>query len=344
MVTIKQIADAVGVSSATVSRVLNFDSTLSVTEQTRKSIVETAEALNYATPRNRARKAAAPKANRKIALLHFLRPEQELVDPYYVGIRLGIERRCAELQLEPVQVYNAAPTPDAARLKAAAGVIVIGLHSAAQIDWICAQNRHVVFADFSPEGDAHDSVRSDLDLAMRKLLKTLDDQGFRSIAFVGWNTASSYSAAGVTDSRVLAYRAWMEAAGRYDEALCRIGDNTEESGYRLTHALLASGARPDAIVTGNDNMAVGAYRALHEFNLKVPADIAVASFNDIPVAQFLNPPLTTVHLPAEEIGQSAVEMLFEQLNGRLTAKCAVLATRLILRASTKANPRLSGKK
>ena len=53
MVTIKQIADAVGVSSATVSRVLNFDSTLSVSAQTRKSIVETAEALNYATPRNR---------------------------------------------------------------------------------------------------------------------------------------------------------------------------------------------------------------------------------------------------------------------------------------------------
>mgnify|MGYP003507190930 CR=1 FL=1 len=65
MVTIKQIADAVGVSSATVSRVLNFDSTLSVSAQTRKSIVETAEALNYATPRNRNRKSDQTAGHRK---------------------------------------------------------------------------------------------------------------------------------------------------------------------------------------------------------------------------------------------------------------------------------------
>ena len=72
---------------------------------------------------------------------------------------------------------------------------------------------------------------------------------------------------------------------------------------------------------------------------KSPADIAVASFNDIPVAQFLNPPLTTVRLPAEEIGQTAVEMLVERLAGRSTPKCALLASRLILRSSTRQKPR-----
>ncbi len=339
MVTIKQIAHAVGVSPATVSRVLNFDATLSVTPQTRKAIVETAEALNYATPRNRARKAAAPKADQKIALVHFLRPEQELADPYYVAIRLGIERRCADLKFEPVQVYHSEAVPDGARLRKASGVIVVGLHSPAQIDWVCAHNRHVVFADFSPAGDEFDSVRADLDLAMRKLLHSLEDQGFRRIAFVGWETDSSRSAIGVPDRRLPAYRAWMQARDRYEEALCRIGDNTEESGYLLTRALLESGQRPEALVTGNDNMAVGAYRAIHEFSLKIPGDIAVASFNDIPVAQFLSPPLTTVRLPAEEIGQSAVEMLFEQLNGRVTAKCTILASRLIQRASTKGKGR-----
>lgn len=335
MVTIKQIADAVGVSSATVSRVLNFDSTLSVSAQTRKSIVETAEALNYATPRNRNRKSDQTRLGQKIALVHFLRPDQELVDPYYVGIRLGIESRCNELKLEAMQVYHTDSVPDPALLKAAAGVIVIGLHSGAEIDWVMSHNPNVVFADFSPVGDEHDSVRSDLDLAMRKLLQALDDQGYRRMAFIGWDITSSRSSTSISDRRLPAYQDWMRAKGRYEPDLCRIGDNTEQSGYELTLNLLQSGARPDALITGNDNMAVGAYRAIHESGLKIPGDIAVASFNDIPVAQFLNPPLTTVRLPAEEIGQNAVDLLFEQLSGRSTPKCILLSSRVILRASTR---------
>ena len=95
MVTLKEIAAAVGVSSATVSRVLNYDATLSISNRKRQAIIETAEKLNYATPRNRNR--ANAQGLTKLALVHFLRPEQELVDPYYVSLRLGIESRCAAL-------------------------------------------------------------------------------------------------------------------------------------------------------------------------------------------------------------------------------------------------------
>ena len=79
---------------------------------------------------------------------------------------------------------------------------------------------------------------------------------------------------------------------------------------------MAERRRPDAIVTCNDNIAVGVYRALHQLGLAIPDDVAVASFNDISVAQFLSPPLTTVHLPAEEIGETAVELLLERVSGR----------------------------
>ena len=78
MVTLKEIANVVGVSTATVSRVLNFDATLSITAKKRQAIIETAEALNYATPRNRNR--ANAQGLSKVALVHFLRPEQELID------------------------------------------------------------------------------------------------------------------------------------------------------------------------------------------------------------------------------------------------------------------------
>ena len=115
MVTIKEIAKAVGVSSGTVSRVLNYDHTLSVSEAKRQAIIETAEALNYATPRARKGAQLPPFAipmgshaevSANIAVIHFLAPNEELVDPYYVGVRLGIEARCREYKIEIARVFN----------------------------------------------------------------------------------------------------------------------------------------------------------------------------------------------------------------------------------------------
>ena len=104
MVTLKEIAKAVGLSPATVSRVLNFDQTLSVAAKTRQAIIEAAEAMKYENPRARSR--ANQQGLSKVALVHSLRPDQELVDPYYVGLRLGIESRCQALKIETVKVYH----------------------------------------------------------------------------------------------------------------------------------------------------------------------------------------------------------------------------------------------
>jgi LacI family transcriptional regulator len=321
MVTLKEIAKAVGVSTATVSRVLNFDSTLSVTAKKRQAIIEAAEALNYATPRNRNR--ANQQGLSKVALVHFLRPDQELIDPYYVGLRLGIESRCAALKIETIKVYHTDSMPDATLLQSASGVIAIGRQEDEEVAWLKRHARHVVFADFAPPDDEVDSVQSDLVLATRKLLTALVEMGYRRIAYLGWN-----------DVRAMTYVNWMREARLYDEHLARGDNNTEEGGYRAAKILLSEGHKVDALVTFNDNMAVGAYRAIHELGLSIPDDIAVASFNDISVAQFMNPPLSTVHLPAEEIGETAVELLLERASGRELAKRITLASRLMWRGST----------
>lgn len=337
MVTIKQIASAVGVSSATVSRVLNFDETLSVTPQTRAAIIETAEALNYATPRNRNRNPATTTAT-KVALVHFLAPDQELADPYYVNLRLGIESRCAQHKLETVKIYRDDAPPDPKLLRATSGVIAIGWQEDAAVAWLKQHSRHLVFADYQPPDEEIDSVHADRALAMRKLLKGLTETGLHRIGFVGWWDKDHAGSATTWEERGLTYMRWMQDNAQFDPALCLFDQNTEHSGYVLTRQILALPKRPDAIVAGNDNMAVGAYRAIHESGLRIPHDIAVASFNDISVAQFLNPPLTTVRLPSEEIGGSAVDMLLERIAGRLTAKRAILASRIMWRGSTR-NPR-----
>lgn len=338
MVTLKQIANAVGVSQATVSRVLNFDATLSVSPQTRQAIIETAEALNYATPRNRNRSAsdASERVEAiKVALVHFLRPDQELADPYYVSLRLGIETRCAALQIETVKIYHTDRMPDPKTLKATSGVIAIGAHQPEEVAWLKRHSRCVVFADFAPPDDSVDAVHSNLTLATRKLLAALGEAGYVRIGFIGWWDGGQVGVTQAKGERGLAYIAWQTEQGRYDPALCLFDSNTEESGYHLTRQIMAQPNRPDALIAGNDNMAVGAYRALHEMGLRIPEDVAVASFNDISVAQFLNPPLTTVHLPSEQIGETAVDQMLELIQGRKLAKRTTLASRIIWRGSVR---------
>lgn len=332
-VTLKQIANAVGVSVATVSRVLSFDSTLSVSTKTRQAIVETAEAMNYAPPRQR--KKAAALAKGKIALIHFLRPEQELADPYYVSMRLGIERRSAALRWDCVKFYQTEGFADPALLRDVAGLLVVGWHAPEEVSWLVSHNKNIVFADFSPGGDGLDSVESDLVAATDKLLSSLFTLGYRRIAFAGWTDRLPRVGLERPEKRCVAFVDWMTKAGLFDPSACLTGTNTEESGYDLALRLLSGADRPDALVTANDNMAVGAYRAIHKLGLRIPEDIAVASFNDISAARYLTPPLTTVRLPAEAIGENAVDLLVERLAGRALAKRVALESKIIWRGSTR---------
>ena len=331
MVTISEIAKSVGVSNATVSRVLNFDSTLSVTADTRRAILERAEALNYETPRRR-KQNLNPQIG-KIILMHFLSPDQELIDPYYISLRLGVERRCQKLGIEITKLYKTEQSPNPAVLKKAFGVIVVGPYRETALEWLASNCKHLVFADFCPDSDEFDSVRNDYVHATQKLLDGLAAMDYRRIAFIGW--AETQGAGPYDEVRCRTYIDWAKRMGFFDRNLCLTARNNEECGYELTLKLLKRAKRPDAIVTGNDNMAVGAYRALHEHSIEIGKDIAVASFNDISVAQFLHPPLSTIRLPSEEIGATAVDLLLERAAGRTIGKQVTLASQLIWRGSTR---------
>lgn len=332
MATLKVIAKAAGVSATTVWRVLNSDSTLSITEEKRRAIIETAASMNYASPRSR--KTANRNALRRVAIVHFLRPEHELVDPYYVSLRMGVERRCQDLRMETVRIYNTGNMAEPALLENASGVVAIGSFEPDHIDWLARYSRHLVFADSIPPNEEFDAVASDLSVAMRKLLMALTQKGYRRIAYIGWSGHADSDP--LSEVRYRSYRDWMQTHVYFDPALCITQPNPERNneqlGYELTKQLLSE-AKPDAIVTCNDNVAIGTYRTLNELGVSIPDDIAVASFNDIPTAQFLNPPLTTMRLPAEQIGETAVDLLQERLAGREVVKQITLASSIIWRPS-----------
>ena len=348
MVTIREIAKAVGVSSGTVSRVLNYDPSLSISEPKRKAIIETAEALNYETPRNRNRHRSAPlrssarmPALRQLATVHFLEADEELIDPYYIGVRLGIERRCRLFDTEIVKVFHADLAASAALLESMAGVIVIGKHRSADIDFIAGHNRHVVFADFVPRDQNFDCVFSDLGAATRTILDGLKQAGYQRIAFIGAHDRIDEPSQPYSEIRCRAYVDWQKANGTFDPDFialnddCNNGQNLKlEVGYEQARTLLSHDIRPDVIVTANDNIAIGTARAALEAGLSIPDDIAIASYNDIPVAQFLNPALSTVKIPGEAIGETAVDLLVERINGREDyAKRVTIPTTMIWRDS-----------
>ncbi|AYF04101.1 LacI family transcriptional regulator (plasmid) [Paracoccus yeei] len=339
MVTLKEIAKAVGVSTTTVSRVLNYDPTLSMSAAKRQAIIETAEALNYATPRNRAKAQADDPALQRLAIVHFLTAEEEIADPFYVGVRLGIERRCRDLRCEIVTVFRA---PDRLReesFQGVSGVVAIGRQPPDDLAWLGAHAAHLVCADFDPDDERIDSVVSDLGAATDRILDMLDGKGYRRIAFVGTHDAGQPDDLERADPRVAHYVAWHRRRDRLRSDLIALDERATgeshrlEAGYRLTGSLLDRPERPDALVTTNDNMAIGAYRAIQERGLTIPGDIAVVSFNDIPVAQFLVPPLSTVRIQSEAIGEVAVELLAERLGGRGYGKQVRIATEFILRES-----------
>jgi len=338
MVTIKEIAKAVGVSSATVSRVLNYDTTLSITEAKRQAIIETAEALNYLTPRNRPRpsrmQAAADHVGARIGIVHFLRPEDELADPYYIGVRMGIEQRARANRVEVHTIYRTEGLPPADELRDAAGIIALGMHTDAEIDWVRQINSNLVLADFAPNIDLFDIVACDLSYAITRLLDQLYAAGYRRFGFLGDDRPSGNIRYPANEERAKTFKEWTIRNGLFNPAHYLLAQELRfESGYRLACQLMAESDLPEVLVTSNDNVAIGAYRAIQERGLRIPADIAVASFNDIPAAQFLAPPLTTVRIPAERIGENAFDLLMEQMNGRDYVKRVTIATELIWRES-----------
>jgi LacI family transcriptional regulator len=142
-------------------------------------------------------------------------------------------------------------------------------------------------------------------------------------------------ALGCSRERLAGYREALDAAGlAFDPELYRVGDFEYASGYRETCGLLELAAPPTAIFVANDVMAVAALKALHERGVAVPAEMSVVGFDDVEIAAWINPALTTVRQPLAKMGTFAATMLLQLIDGNELASNRVeLATELIVRQS-----------
>jgi LacI family transcriptional regulator len=137
-------------------------------------------------------------------------------------------------------------------------------------------------------------------------------------------------------ARLDGYRSALERAGlRYDPALIRHGNFHHEAGFACGGDLLAVDNPPTAIFAGSDEQALGVYEAARQRGMRIPQDLSVVGFDDLPMAQWVSPPLTTVRQPLAEMGSVAAEMLGTLIDGLpLASRRVELATELVVRAST----------
>jgi LacI family transcriptional regulator len=329
MATIKDIAQLAGVSIATVSRVLNYDTTLSVSDETKKKIFEAAEELSYK------KKQARKQDSGRIAVLQWYTEKEELEDLYYMSIRLGVENRCRHHSLQLVKYFqdNYEELKGEEELQ---GLIAIGKFSGRQVKELRGITKNIVFVDTSPDEEQYDSIVIDFEKATKKVLDYFIDKGHKQIGYIGGKEEFKDKTSAIEDAREETFKRYLIEKGIFDKSVMYNGKFSAEDGHSLMkQAIKELGDNlPTAFFAGNDSIAVGALRALLEEGIAVPERVNLIGVNDISISKYVFPTLSTVKVYTELMGETAVDTLLERIEGRKTAKKILIATKLVIRNSS----------
>lgn len=337
MTRIKDVAELANVSTATVSRILNNDPSLSVSGETRQRVLDVASELNYVHGKRRKPKSAPDKEMIRAGLVL---TNDEAIDPYFMSIRRGVESVCDRYAVKIESVFYVGKSQfTASAMEGLDGLIVLGDVNSGELRSLFGSD-HIIFADYQPAEEGFDVVITDFESATRRMMDTLLEAGHTVIAYIGGERLIQSIHAGngrlmpKEETRVRTYEQVMRNKELFDPELVLLGDFSPMSGYRLMKQLIDQGSSPTAVVMASDPMAIGAMKALQEAGIRVPDDMAMFSFDDIDSAAFLNPPLSTVKVHTEEMGRTAVKLLVDRLrNGRTLPMKVILPSELMIRES-----------
>ena len=329
------IAHLAGVSQPTVSRALRGSPMVS--EETRKRIQAIAEQLNYKVDKNASNLRTQHSGT--IALLFFEdpTPDDSQINPFFLSMLGSITRACALQGYDLLISFQQLSTnwqADYEDSNKADGLILLGygdyLESQSRLERLVEQGTHFVRWGAALPGQPGVSIGSDNFQGGHDITAHLLAQGRRRIAFLG-HASNHYP------EFFERYRGHVQAlqdAGLVAEAGLQVDAvTTEQSGFEAARELLARDEPFDAIFAASDLIAIGAMKALHERGLRVPEDVAVAGFDDIPMAGFVNPSLSTVQQDTKLAGSMLVENLLRLINDE-PVESQTIPVKLALRKSS----------
>lgn len=304
----KDVARLAGVSTSTVSHVINKDRFVS--DAIRVRVEDAVRTLNY-----------APSALARSLKLNQTRTIGMLItassNPFYSELVRGVERSCFERGYSLVLCNTEGDEQRMNRnletllQKRVDGLLLLCTETHQPSPAIMTRYPAIptVMMDWSPfDGDSdviQDNSLLGGDIATRHLV----EKGFTRIACVTGPLDKTPARL-----RLEGYRTAMQRAGlAVPEGYEVIGDFEFGGGLRAMQSLLALPEPPQAVFMGNDAMAVGAYQALYQAGLRIPQDIALVGYDDIELARYMTPPLTTIHQPKDELGELAIDVLIHRM-------------------------------
>lgn len=335
MTTIKDIAEAANVSPSTVSRVLNHDSTLSVSPQTKLRILDIADQLDYVTVKERKMSAKAKSERLNIAIVDWYSEAALIEDPYYLYLLTTVEKEFAAANCNTYRIIevNGKYTPSI-DVKPD-GMIAIGRFSLKEIEQLSQFTNNIVFLDSSPQINQFDSVLIDIKNGTKLAMDYLLDLGHSRIAFIGGDVVGDVRQQ-THDIRLETFKEIMEKHNLFNPDLVFEGNNLCYSeGARMAHSVLSELTKlPTAIMTANDMVATGVLSVFTASGIKVPEEVSIVGFNDLASVKFLNPPLTSVRIPMSLIADTALYLLNHRIeNPKLYPRKVLISTQLKVRES-----------
>jgi DNA-binding LacI/PurR family transcriptional regulator len=335
-VTSQDVADLAGVSRTTVSFVLNNDTRFSIRPETQLKVHDAAAKLGYVP--NASARALASNQAKAIGLI-MTRDTRYISSDVFLpqiigglldsvklfGISLLIEWVEPGQQLQTYHKLTGAKHIDGM-------ILTISRDDDIGLNMLEKADIPVVLMGTVPNCQLP-SVDIDNTASARKAVDHLLKLGHQQIACIT-DAQLPYSSA---SQRLNGYKQALASAGiNFDESLVRYGDFDAESGYKAMQSLLQKKAEFSAVFAGSDNISFGAMEAAREAGLDIPGDLSFVGHDDIPLARFAQPPLTTIRVPAAEIARQSCQLLLELLADNLAPRENIwLETELIIRRSTK---------
>ncbi len=333
MSTIHDVAGRAEVSSATVSRYLNNSGY--VGKKTRVRIEQAIDEMQY-VPNSLARSLHS-KTTHTLGLLL-----PDIVNAFWTGVARGVEDEAREWGFNVILCNtdsDLTKQKDYISIllqKQVDGLVYVPLsrESHASLENLLQVERHgvpFVVLDAPVEGIAADTVLVDSRRAARELIHYVIDCGHKRIAFLTGHKGHFTAEERLTGC----FEALAEAGIQPDPDLIYYTTYDEPGGYQMASRLLKVIPLPTAIFTGNNMIALGTIKALREAGLRVPQDISLVCFDDIPQASLIDPFLTVASQPAYEIGQCGTRMLLQRISGQAPAEpqTVVLPAEIIVRKS-----------
>lgn len=329
MTTLKEIADDVGVSIATVSRILNEDPTLSVKEQTRNNVYDSAIKLGYQSENFK-------PLIRNIAFLFWLTEQEELEDEYFQEMREEIVTQAKKKNIR-ITVHTIEEGIESVP-KDINGFIGVGPFNDSELDFLHEITEYGVFIDTTPDMLHYDSVRPDLYQTTDQAIGHFIKNDHEKIGFIGGTYFDRNKNKDMQDSRERRFRYRLSKLGKLNEEYIytQRGFSFQTGKDLMEKAIIELGDDlPTAFFVASDSIAIGCLQILNYKGISVPSRVSLISINNNKIARYVSPPLTTFEIDRHALVSNTIDMLIESIvYGRTYRKKLFLETQLIVRSST----------